>query len=184
MTTELQIAKENFEKIKTKLDELKNKMYMHQRMKFSLIDEIKAEMNENIDIDKITKLKTKREAAADIVKELKDKVDYIEKYDYKKAEDQVKYIKAKAVHYENQINNNLILIEIKQKDLEKIEFEANRTRAIIEKRKKTIGDLREQFPNITDRDIDLLEGHRLQKAVVKALNEKLTGRQIDKKFGF
>ena len=184
MPTELKKAKENFEKIKTKLDELKNKMYMHQRMKFSLKDEIKAEMNENIDIDKITKLKIKREAAADIVKELKDKVDYIEKYDYKKAEDQVKYIKAKAIHYENQINNNLILIEIKQKELGKIKFEADRLQDVIEKRKKNIEDLKEQFPNITERDINILEGHRLQKAIVKALNEKLTGRQIDKKFNF
>ena len=182
--TEIEKAKENLKEVKNNIDKLKNKMYMHQRMKSSLKDEIKAEMNENIDIDKITKLKIKREAAADIVKELKDKVDYIEKYDYKKAEDQVKYIKAKAIHYENQINNNLILIEIKQEELDKIKFEADRLKDVVEKRKKNIGDLKEQFPNITDRNINILEGHRLQKAVVRALNEKLTGRQIDKKFKF
>ena len=184
MPTELKKAKENLKEVKNNIEELRKKMYKIQRERSNIREDIEKEMDGKIDINIISEFKIKLEAAGDIVEELKKKIDYKEKYNLSQAKEQVDNVKAESKYIENQINNNLILIEIKQKDLDKIEFEANRIKDVVEKRKKTIEDLKEQFPSITDRDIDLLEGHRLQKAIVKALNEKLTGRQIDKKFEF
>ena len=182
--TELQRAKDNLKKVEEELNELKQKMYSTQRERSSIREDIEKEMNGNLDINNISEFKIKLEAAGDIIEELKKKIDYQQKYILTKAEEKLDNTKAKALSYENQINDNLILIEMKQKELDKIQFEANRLQDVIEKRKKNIEDLKEQFPSIIDRDINILEGHRLQKAIVKALNERLTGRSVDKKFEF
>ena len=182
--TEIEKAKENLKEVKNNIDELRKKMYKIQREKSNIREDIEKEMNGNLDIDTISELKVRLEAAGDIIEELKKKNDYQQKYILTKAEEGLDNTKAKALSYENQINNNLILIEIKQEELDKIEFEANRLKDVIEKRKKNIEDLKKQFPSVTDRNINILEGHRLQKAIVKALNERLTGRSVDKKFEF
>ena len=184
MPTEIEKAKENLKEVKNNIEELRKKMYKIQRERSSIREDIEKEMNGKIDIDTISEFKIKLEAAGDIVEELKKKIDYQEKYILTKADERLDNTKAKAQSYENQINDNLILIEIKQQELNKIEFEANRIKNVIEKRKKNIEDLKEQFPNITNRDIEILEGHRLQKAIVRASNERLTGRSVDKKFEF
>lgn len=173
--TKLEQAEKELKEIKEKHDKINNELYKHFRERAKVIEDIEQELESNCDIDKLTKLKTRKSALDDIINKLKEKASRYEKYEITRAEETLNNTKAKAAYFEREINQNLIYIELKKKDIEDLQQEINKLENIIKSKEKENENFKENYKATTNKELELLKGKELNKKVVQAINQKLYG---------
>ncbi|MFW6015103.1 MAG: hypothetical protein ACOCRK_01545 [bacterium] len=181
--TRIEEAEKKLEEVQSKYDELRNKLYENQRIRGSINEKIEKQLDGEYDIDKLTELKAKREAATDIINKLAERVKKYEEYNVKPAEEELERVKKSKQYHKNSTGWSMVKLKLEEDKLEDAKREVERIENGIKNIENDIEHGKELYKNNCGEELEISE-KKINEGLYLAKATKAAGVIVDKKFDF